>query len=165
MIVRFAKVTILLFVMLIAAAFLPVVVFAQDDASAAIASAKQQLVVCYGAARQAESAGGNVTHLSFILNGASDLLSRAELAYSQGDLGGAESLASQCSQSLSNFVASAESLRENAVVNARWGFAGAIASIVGATLVIVSGFLVWRQIRRRFVPVEVEGEVETDESS
>jgi len=162
---RFAKSIVVLSVVVLALAFLPAVVFAQDDAAAAIASAKQQVVVCYGAAREAESAGANVSYLVSVLNEAGDLLSRSELAYSQGDLGGAQSLASQCSQRLSNFVASAETLRDGASGNAGWVFVGAVASIVGSILVVISGFLVWRYVRKRFVPVEVESEVETDESS
>ena len=162
---RFAKSIVVLSVVVLALAFLTAIVFAQDDAAAAIASAKQQLVVCYRAARQAESAGANVSYLVSVLNEAGDLLSRSELAYSQGDLGGAQSLASQCSQSLGNFVASAESLKDGASGNAEWVFVGAVASIVGSILVIISGFLVWRYVRKKYVPVEVESEVETDESS
>ena len=162
---QFGKSIIVLSVVVLALAFLPAIVFAQDDAAAAIASAKQQLVVCYGAARQAESAGANVSYLVSVLNVAGDLLSRSELAYSQGDLVGAQGLASQCSQSLSNFVASAESLRDGVSGNAGWVYVGVVASIVGAILVVISGFLVWRYVRKRFVPVEVESEVETDESS
>jgi hypothetical protein len=165
MIVRFAKQIVVLSVVVLAVAFLPAVVLAQGDAAAAIASAKQQLVVCYGAARQAESAGANVSYLVSMLSEAGDLLSRSELAYSQGDLSGAQDLASQCSQKLSNFAAAADSLKAGATGNEDWFHVEAVASVIGVVLVVISGFLVWRSIRKQYVPVEVESEAETDESS
>jgi len=54
----------------------PVTVLAQGDAAGAIASAKQQIIVCYDSARQAEAAGANISSLTSVLNDAGQLLSR-----------------------------------------------------------------------------------------
>ncbi len=162
---RFAKALVGLSIVLLCVAFLPGVVFGQGDAAAAISSAKQQLVVCYDAARRAESAGANVSYLAAVLSSAGDLLSRAELAYAQGDFGGAQNLASQCSGSLSSFVSVAESARAGAAANEGWVGGVVVASVVGVVIVILSGFLVWRYIRKQYLPVEMDAEVESHESS
>lgn len=165
---RFAKSIVVLSVILVAGAFLPAVAFAQNDAAGAIASAKQQLITCYGSALQAESSGANLSSLTAVLNQAGDLLSRSELAYSQGDLGGAQSLASQCSQTLGGFVSQADALKAAAEQTGNFDFwVYVVGSIVGTFVVIVAGFVVWLVVKRRYVPVEVEskGRVEQDESS
>lgn len=164
---RFAESIVVLSVILVAVAFLPAVVFAQNDAAGAITSAKQQLITCYDAALRAESAGANISSLTVVLNQAGGLLSRSELAYSQSDLGGAQSLASQCSQTLGGFVSQADALRVAAEQTGNFDFwFYVVGSIVGTFVVIVAGFVVWLVVKRRYVPVEVEseGRVEQDES-
>lgn len=52
----------------------------QTDAAVAITSAKEQVVTCYQAAKDAEGAGANITSLTATLNDAGALLSQAELA-------------------------------------------------------------------------------------
>jgi hypothetical protein len=166
MFVRFGKLRAVLLVVLVAAAFLPVLAFAQGDAAGAIASAKQQMVACYDSARQAEAAGANISSLTVVLDGAGDLLSRSELAYSQGDLGGAQSLASQCSQKLGGFVSEADALRVAAEQQGSFNFwVYFVGSVVGTFVVIAAGYIVWRVVKRRYVPIEVEAEVQDDESS
>jgi hypothetical protein len=74
-------------VLVSAGAVFPVVVLAeQDTAASAIASAKQQVVTCYVAVKEAEAAGANVSSLTFALTDAGALLSQSELA-TQGDYG------------------------------------------------------------------------------
>ena len=157
---------ILLVITLIIVGFHPILAFAQGDAAGAIASAKQLLVTCYDSARQAENAGANISSLTSVLNDAGDLLSRSELAYSQRDFDAAQSLASECSQRLGNFASEADALRSTAVQQRSFDFwVNIVGSAAGTVAVIVAGFLVWRVIKKRYVPVEAETEVQTDEPS
>ena len=151
-------------VVLVAAALAPVAVFAQDDAAGAIASARQQLVVCYDAGRRAEAAGANVSSLTSVLWAAGNLLSQSEYAYSSGDLSGAQSLAQQCIQTLIGFTSEADTLRVAAEGQASFDFmVYFVGSIVGTVVVIFAGLVVWLVVKRRYVPVE--NEVEIVESS
>lgn len=160
------KRTILLLAPLILAGSFAIMAFAQDDASATIASARQQLITCYDSARQAEAAGANISSLTTVLNNAGNLLSRAELANSQGDYATAQSLASQCTQSLGNFASEAEALRSAAVQQGNLNFwVNIVGSVAGTVAVIIAGFVVWRVIKKRYGQVEVEAEVHADEPS
>ena len=145
----------------------PSLAFAQGDTAAAdIASARQLLTTCFDSARQAENSGANISSLTSVLNEAGDLLSRSELAYSQGDFYTAQNLASECSQRLDNLASEADALRSNAVQQRSFDFWVSISgSVAGTISVIVAGFMVWRVIKKRYVPVEAETEVQTDESS
>ncbi len=157
---RFVEPTVLLIMVLAVAALAPVVVFAQDDASGTIASAKQQLVVCYDAARRAESAGANVSSLTSVLIAAGNLLSHSEYAYSSGDLGNARNLAEQCIQALIGFTSEADSLRAAAEGEASFDFfVYFVGSIVGTVVVIFAGLVVWFVVKKRYVPVEQEVEI------
>ena len=133
----------------------------QTDAATSIASAKQQIISCFDSAKQAEAAGANISSLTSILNDAGDLLSRSELAYSQGDFGGAQSFASECSQRLSNFVSASNTLRDSAAQQRSYAYwVNFVGSIAGTFVVIVAGFMVWRFLKKRY-PIEVQA----DESS
>jgi hypothetical protein len=157
---------ILLAITLIIFGLLPALAFAQDDAAAAIASARQQLVNCYDSARQAESAGANISSLTSVLNNAGQLLSQSELAYSQGDSDAAQSLASQVGQRLGNFVSDASALRDAAVQQQSFDFwVNIVGSVAGTIAVIVAGFIVWRFLKKRYAAGEVETEAQTDEPS
>ena len=138
-------------IMLLTAMFLPSVAFAeQSGADSAIASAKQQIVTCYDAAKAAEAAGANITSLTGILNDAGTLLSQSELAYSKNDFSTAQSLADQSGQSLANFVSEANGLRDAAAQQQTLEFlVNVVGSIMGTIAVIVAGFVVWRFLRKR----------------
>lgn len=156
----------LLLIPVVLAGFFAIRAFAQGDATAAIASARQQLVTAYDSAMQAEAAGANISSLTAVLKNAGDLLSRAELADSQGDSAAAQSLASQCTQSLGNFASEAESLRSAAVQQENLNFwVNIVGSVAGTVAVIIAGFVVWRIIKKRYGPVEAEAEVHADEPS
>jgi fluoride ion exporter CrcB/FEX len=137
--------------MLLTAMVIPSVAFAeQSGADSAIASAKQQIVTCYDAAKAAEAAGANITSLTSILNDAGTLLSQAELAYSKNDFSTAQSLAVQSSQSLANFSSEANGLRDAAAQQRTFEFlVNVVGSITGTIAVIVAGFVVWRFLRKR----------------
>ena len=137
--------------------FPSVVLAEQDDAASVIASAKQQVVTCFVAVREAEAAGANISSLTFALSDAGALLSQAELSYSKGDYGAAQSLASQCGQRLSGLISESNSLRNRAVGARDLDFlVSVIVSVVGTFVVILLGFVAWRFLAKRYVPVEVE---------
>jgi hypothetical protein len=134
------------------------VVSAQADAAAAIASAKEQIVTCYQAARDAEGAGANITSLTVVLNDAGSLLSRAELAYSMNDFDGALNLAVQSRTSLDNFVSESNALKETAVQQRNLDFwVNIVGSIVGTFAVLGGAFAVWVFLRRRYSTMGVRG--------
>jgi len=84
----------------------------------------------------------------------------------QGDFGSAQSLASECNQRLSNFVSDSNALRDAAAQRRAFDYwVNFVGSIAGTIAVIVAGFMVWRFIKKRYVPVEAENEVQTDEST
>lgn len=126
-------------------------VSAQGDAAAAISSAKSTILSCYQAAKNAETAGANITALTVTLNEAGSLLSQAELAYSTGDFGAATSLAVQSQNKLSNFVGKANSLRETAVQRESRDFlVNVVGSVAGAFVVVGVGVGTWVFLKKRF---------------
>ena len=129
----------------------------QSSADSPIVLAKQQIVTCYNAAKAAEAAGANISSLTSILNGAGLLLSQSELAYSKSDFATAQNLAVQTIQSLSNFVSEANVMRDTAAQLQTLDFYyNIVGSVVGTMVVIVAGFVVWRFVKKRFVPIEVK---------
>jgi hypothetical protein len=132
----------------------------QDTAAGAIASAKQQIVVCYGAAAEAERAGGNVTVLAVALDEAGVLLSKAELAYSMGDFGAASGFAVQCRERLSGFVAEAAGLKAAGELMRDNDFLfNVVGSTVGTFVVVLVGIRVWFFLKRRYGREELATEV------
>jgi hypothetical protein len=127
----------------------------QTDAAAAITSAKERIVTCYQAAREAEGAGANITSLVAILNDAGTLLSRAELAYSTNDFDAASNFAVQSREGLGNFVSEANALKETAIQQGNRDFMiNVVGSAVGAIAVVVGGFAVWNFLKRKYDRVE-----------
>jgi hypothetical protein len=133
------------------ALFTPLVFAEQGDAASAIDSAKQQIITCYEAAKEAEGAGANVTSLTSTLNEAGLFLSQAELAYSKNDFGAARNLAVQSRESLSNFIAEANTLKETGAQQRTNDFLeNVVGSIIGAFAVIGTGIGVWFFLRKRY---------------
>ena len=92
--------------------------FAQStSAQTAISSAQESLKNCYLALKDAESAGANVNPLMVTLNDASELLTKAQLAYASNDGGAAYNYASQSKSELSDFVAQATALKQSALAS------------------------------------------------
>ena len=129
----------------------PKPVFAeQADAETAIASAKQQIVACYQAAREAEGAGANITSLTAVLNDAGSLLSQSELAYSKSDFDVAREFAVQSQQRLGNVISEANVLKESAVQQSNLDFlVNIVGSVVGFFVVIGAGLAVWFLLKKR----------------
>lgn len=135
----------------------PSLVYAQGDAAGAIASAKQEIVVCFEAARGAEAAGANITGLTAILNDAGGLLSSAESAYAAGDSGAASAFAVQSVGRLDGFVSAANALKAAAEQEGSFDFwVHFVVSIAGTFLVLGCSYAVWVLLRRRYGGVAVE---------
>ena len=127
------------------------VLASQTDADAAINSAREQIVTCYQAARDAEGAGANITSLTAILNDGGALLSRAELAYSMNDFDGALNFAVQSRASLGNFVSEANALKESAMLQRSQDFMiNVVGSVVGTCGVLGAGAATWFFLKRRY---------------
>jgi hypothetical protein len=143
-------VAIALLLMLIA--IFPSPVWAQQaDAAAAISSAKDTLLTCYNAAKQAEAAGANITVLVDTLNDAGLLLSQAEFAYAANDFDTALNRASQSQNTLNSFIAEANTLRETATQQQNQGFLiNVVGSVIGAFAVIAVGFAAWFFLKKKY---------------
>lgn len=146
------KFVFLLSMLLLAVIMVPSLVLgAQSDAAAAITSAKEQIVTCYQAVKDAESASANVTSLTAVLNDAGALLSRAELAYSTGDFDAARDLAVQSQGRLGNLVSEANALKETATQQRNQDFMiNVVGSTVGTFAVLGAGAAVWFLLKRRY---------------
>lgn len=137
--------------LLLAAVILPSLVWAQSDAAAAIASAKEQIVTCYQAVKEAEAAGANVTSLTTVLNDAGALLSRAESAYAARDFNAARSFAVQSREKLANCVSEANALKTTATQQQNQDFMiNVVGSTVGAFAVLGAGAAIWFFFRKRY---------------
>ena len=132
--------------------FLPASVRAdQSSASSVLASTESKLVECFNAAKAAEAAGANISELTSTLNVAGSLFSQAEFAYSSGNFSGAETLAVQSQNELSNFVSTASSLQSAAAEKQNLDFyLNFVGPIVGAVAVIVGSFAVWVLLKRKY---------------
>ena len=123
----------------------------QSDASSAIASAEQRVVVCYNAAASAAKAGANVTVLLSSLTVAGNLLSNATLAFANGDYVSAEALAVQSQQDLVGFDAEANGLRTTALHAGFVNFeVNIVGSLVAAAVVVACAFVVWLPLKKKY---------------
>ena len=139
-----------LFFLLLIALFYSPVFASQSDAETSISSAKKMILGCYNAAKNAETAGANITTLTGTLNEAGLLLSKAELTYSKGDFDAAASLAVQSQNKLNNLIAEANSLRANAAKRQSQDFlVNMVGSLAGAFIIVGAGACVWVILKRR----------------
>ena len=134
----------------------------QTDAATAIASAKEQILICYQAAKEAEGAGANITTLVAVLNDAGTLMSRAEFAYSVSDFDTAHDLAVQSQSTLDNFISDANILRETGTQQRSQDFLiNVVGSLVGAFAVVGAGIAAWIFLKRKY---ETAGAKENESS-
>ena len=121
-----------------------------EDALSVISDVEGRIVVCYRAVAEADRAGANVSSLLRVLNEACWLLSRAKLAYSQGDFGSAVAYANECRSMLDGFVDEADGLRRDAEAAAHWDFmVNFVGSAVGAICIVAGGYALWVFLKRR----------------
>jgi hypothetical protein len=131
--------------------FLPLAQADQADATTAIASAKEQILICYQAAKETEGVGANITALVAILNDAGTLLSRAEFTYSISDFDTAYDLAVQSQNALGDFVPEANTLKETATQQRNQDFLiNVVGSLVGAFAVLGAGVATWIFLKRKY---------------
>jgi hypothetical protein len=131
----------------------------QTDAATAINSAKNTILTCYDAAKEAESAGANITLLEITLNNAGLLLSQAELAYSKNDYDGAQSLAVQSQTVLNGFTSTAQSSGLAALQQRNQDFlVNVVGSIIATLVVLVFGMLAWVYLKRKYTTEEYNTE-------
>jgi hypothetical protein len=128
----------------------PALAYSEGEARAAVETAEGKVLSCYGAVSEAEKAGANVSDLLSVLNETGWFLSRAKLAYSQGDFDSAVIFADNCSSRLDGIVAQAESLKLDAERAGHWDFmVNFVGSAVGAVCVVVGGFAFWVFLKKR----------------
>ncbi len=146
------KLIFLMTMLLSAVIFIPSLVLAsQTDATTAISSAKEQIITCYQAVRDAEGAGANITSLTAILNDAGVLLSRAELAYSINDFDAARDFAVQSQGKLDNCVSEANTLKETAIQQRSQDFmVNVVGSVVGTFAVLGASTATWFFLKRKY---------------
>jgi hypothetical protein len=141
---------------------LPLAQADQTDAATAIASAKEQILICYQAAKEAESAGANVTALVAVLNDAATLLSRAEFTYSMSDFETARDLAIQSQSTLGDFISEASASKETAAQQRNQDFLiNVVGSIIGTFAVLGVGIAIWIFLKRKY---ETTGAYENESS-
>jgi hypothetical protein len=121
-----------------------------SDASSSITQVEQRINACYSAAADAEKAGANVTSLLSVLDQAGMNLSKAQLAFQNGDFDSAYTIAVQTNTTLNGFESQADSLKNTA---AQQGVANFDVNVVGSTVaaiaVIVIGLLIWSYLKNR----------------
>jgi len=139
---------------MLSVAAMPVRVFAvatADEARVAVDGAQAQIITCYGAVVEAEGAGGNVTELAGVLNEAGVLLSRARVAFENGEYDVAVEFSSNCTGMLVGFTDRAVTLRDSAAHERSLDFVvNVVGSAVGAVAVVVVGWVLWVYLKKRY---------------
>jgi hypothetical protein len=117
----------------------------------AVDGAQAQIITCYGAVAEAESAGGNVTELAGVLDEAGVLLSRARVALKNGEYDLAVEFSSSCTGMLAGFTDRAVTLRDSAAQERSLDLMVNVdGSIVGAVAVVVAGWILWVYLKRKY---------------
>ena len=142
----------LIVLLLLLVAMFPLPVWAsQADAANAISSAKNTILNCYNATREAETAGANITVIVGTLNEAGSLLSQAEFAYATNDFDAALTFALQSQPSLNNIIQEANALKGTATQLRNQDFlVNVVGSVIGTFAVIIAGFAVWFFLKRKY---------------
>lgn len=137
-------------VLLVTAVLFAAPAFAQQDtAQSAISSAQSTLVNCYGAVKDAEAAGANVTSLTATLNTGAGLLSQAELAYASNDYSTAYSDAAQSQTALNGLTSQATALQQNAAKNQGQSGLTVIFSLIASVAIFSVGLGAYVSLSRK----------------
>jgi hypothetical protein len=121
------------------------------EAKEAITNTENLLLNCYNASLEAEKAGANITQLLTILNEAGTFLSKAELAYKNGNFTSAVEFTNQTQTRLNGFADLARSAREMGLQQTYWDFMiYIVASIAGSIAIIFGSLIVWFFLKRRY---------------
>ena len=120
------------------------------SSSEAISQVQNKILVCYSAAKDAETAGANITSLMATLNQAALLLDRAQLAQSDGNFNLASEFSLQSLAKLDTFLFDAYALKNAGEQQRTLDFwINLVSSIAGAIAVIVVGVVVWIWMQRK----------------
>jgi hypothetical protein len=121
------------------------------EAKEAITNTENLLLNCYNASLEAEKAGANITQLLTILNEAGTFLSKAELAYKNGNFTLAVEFTNQTQTRLNGFADLARSAREMGLQQTYRDFMiYIVASIAGSIAIIFGSLIVWFFLKRRY---------------
>ena len=133
----------------------PASCYSREEAELQIQKAEGEVLNCYRAVFEAEKAGANVSSLLEVLNEDGWLLSRARVAYNNGDFQSAYEYATNCSQMLDGRVEEANRLKLEAESARRMDFlVNYVGSSVGAIAIAVGGYAFWVFLKRREKTVE-----------
>jgi len=121
-----------------------------DEAQRIISDAEAKVTACYRALVNAEKDGANITELTGFLNEAGWLLSKAKLAYINGDYEHAIKYAGECLLITESIMDKTEVLRRKAREIKEQDFMlNYIGSGVGALCIIIGGYATWLYLTRR----------------
>ena len=124
---------------------------AADAAVAAVEEAEAAVAEAFGAALEAEGAGGNVSGLLERLDVATAYLATARMCLRTEDFEEAVGNASLCGEALEGLVDDAVALRASAVAASGQRFWMAMGeSVVGVVVVVCGSFLSWRWFKKRY---------------
>jgi hypothetical protein len=140
---------------------------AADGAAPSIGEAEAAIRLAFNATLRAERVGANVSGLIVRLNDAGDLLVRAGIVYSSGNVTEADGMLGQCLGIAESVSSDANALRSSTLNKAGLVFREALAfSAVSVGLFVVVLMLVYRRFRRGYVTrvLGMKPEVESDES-
>lgn len=121
-----------------------------DDASASVQEAESAVSEAFKAVLKDEQAGANVSGLLTTLNEAGSLLAEAEMAYRNGDSGGAEAYANSAYTKAESAMAEASSLLGSSQTDAANTLLYSLVfSVSGALVFLALLFLVWTRFKKR----------------
>jgi hypothetical protein len=163
---KFLVISFFLF-LLLSVSFSQVCAVDEDEAAQGLADAEAALVSTYGTVLEAEETGANVSSLLDKLNVGGEYLAAAYNWYRLGVFENASAYANLCRGVVSGVSSEAVELKDKAEVLMREGFLVTVfGSAVGAGIILVVGFVVWRVFRRRYFrrTLELKPEVVSDES-
>jgi CHASE3 domain sensor protein len=128
-------------------------VFAQTDQTASkLQEANKAVDQAFSAVLDAEKAGANVTGQLAQLNVAEGDLAQAENSYRTGDFSTASAQADSVLPVAQNITTAAQEAKQTALVSGQNAFWSTIAfTIIGAFILVLVLFLVWRWFKRRYI--------------
>ena len=138
-----------------------------DQAYTKIQAATDSLNQAFIALSDAEKAGANITSLLNLWNGAAGRLSQAENAYRAGDMNAAGENADAVLPIALLITEAAQNAQENALASSQTVFwSTLVLTVVGASVLVVALFVVWRLIKRSYINrlSDAKPEVVSDEA-
>jgi hypothetical protein len=115
-------------------------------------AANSAVIQAFTAVLDAEKAGANVTDLIKKLNGVSELLAQAEIAYRNGDLNTAEINADSVVSIAQEVQSAAQAEQSAALTSGQNSFLFAVAlSVIGGFAFVFILFLLWRRFKRYYI--------------